>query len=299
VELGADLNGRTGSGRTPLCLAVEKEKADARAALEALIAPVDLLTAIALGDAARVEATLAAGVTEAERNTALISAVKYGPVPLVERLLALGAPVDHATHFDWMRGITPLAVAAFVGNQEAAARLLAAGADPNHVDEYPGATALHYAAWNGQTELAGLLLDRGAGLETKDAMYDADPLGWATENHQSAMIDFLLERGATADISRIAYFGRLEQVRQMLDEDPMQINFVGNYGTALHQAALHGHTEIVRLLLERGADLQILNRHGDPVLTMVRKARQGLAHPSNLPAHAEIEELLVASGARE
>ena len=73
----------------------------------------------------------------------------------------------------------------------------------------------------------------------------------------------------------------------------------GDYGTALHEAAIHGHREIVDLLLERGADLNLPNVHGDTVLTVVRKAQQGLVHPSNLPAHPEIEQLLVSRGARE
>lgn len=299
VELGADLNSHTGSGRTPLCIAVEKEQEEARAALEVVGASVDLPTAILLKDEGQVSALLTDAVPVAARNLALTFAAKHGPAALVERLLALGAPVDFLAQDDWMRNIAPLGVAANGSNLDAARVLLAAGADPNHLDEYPGATALHYAAWNGQVELAALLLANGARLETKDGMFDADPLGWATENRQEAMIDFLLERGAPADISRVAYFGRLEQVRRMLDEDPAQINFVGNYGTALHQAALHGFVEIVRLLLERGADPQIPNRHGDSVLTMVRKARQGLATPSNLPAHAEIEEMLLRHGARE
>ena len=300
VELGADLNSRTGSGRTPLCVAVEQGKAEAREALEAAGAKVDLATAIALQDHSQVEALLAEALSDEERNIALVFAAKQGSASLVERLLALGAPVDFQAFFEyWIRKIAPLAIAANASNLEAARALLAAGADPNHMDEYPGATALHYTAWNGQLELAELLLQHGARIDTKDGLYDADPLGWAAESKKEAMIDFLLERGAAADITRVAYFGRLEQVRRMLDEDPSQINLVGSYGTALHQAALHGYIEIVRLLLERGADLQIPNRHGDPVLTMVRKARQGLAHPSNLPAHAEIEELLVSHGAKE
>ncbi len=54
-------------------------------------------------------------------------------------------------------------------------------------------------------------------------------------------------------------FGRVEIVRALLDmgEDPNRYNPVGghSHSTPLHQAALAGHDALVRLLVERGAQL--------------------------------------------
>lgn len=58
-----------------------------------------------------------------------------------------------------------------------------------------------------------------------------------------------------------AQFGRVEMVRALLDagEDVDRYNPVGAHGhsTPLHQAALAGHMEVVRLLVERGARLDL------------------------------------------
>jgi ankyrin repeat protein len=56
-------------------------------------------------------------------------------------------------------------------------------------------------------------------------------------------------------------FGRVEIVRLLLDagEDPDRYNPVGghSHSTPLHQAAAAGHDELVRLLVERGASLDL------------------------------------------
>lgn len=299
LDLGADVSARTPSGRTPLCVAIEQKK---QALVDLLLsrgAEVDLLSAIALGRAERVDELLAQAVDPVFLSQALLAAAHHGRTEMVERLLELGADINARGHADWLRASTPLILAANGNHTEAARTLVEHGADVAVRNEYPGATALHFAAWHGNRALAELLLARGADLSVKDGLYDGDSLGWAAENGQAEMIDFLLERGAHLDLSRAAYFGRIDLVRSMLDADPAQIDAPGNYGTALHQAALHGFPEIVALLLERGADTAVPNRHGDSVLTMVRKARQGLARPSKLEAHPVIEEMLVRHGAAE
>jgi ankyrin repeat protein len=65
-------------------------------------------------------------------------------------------------------------------------------------------------------------------------------------------------------------FGHLESVRALLDagEDPDRYNPVGfhSHSTPIHQAALAGHDQLVRLLVERGArvDLKDILWHGTP-----------------------------------
>lgn len=297
LDLGADSRARTPSGRTPLCVAVEEDRPAIRDLLLSRGVEVDLLSALALGDDVAADRLLAAGIEPEVRDAALLAAAHHGRAKQAERLVALGADVNTRGQAGWMRGVTPLIAAANGNHREIARLLLERGADATIRDEYPGATALHYAAWNGDVETARRLIARGVDVHLKDSMYDADPLGWAVENRQQAALDFFLENGAELDVSRAAYAGRLDLVRDLLDRDSAALNARGSFGTALHQAALHGYTEIVRLLLERGADPSVPNRYGDSVLTMVRKARQGLLHPSNLPVHEEIERLLVEHGA--
>ena len=48
--------------------------------------------------------------------------------------------------------------------------------------------------------------------------------------------------------------GEVEKLRAMLDKDPALVNKKWEYGwTALHRASMFGHTDVVRLLIERGA----------------------------------------------
>jgi uncharacterized protein len=56
-----------------------------------------------------------------------------------------------------------------------------------------------------------------------------------------------------------AAFGRIARLRQLLDEDPANANAWSPDGfTALHLAIFGGNEEAVRLLVERGADVDAL-----------------------------------------
>jgi hypothetical protein len=67
------------------------------------------------------------------------------------------------------------------------------------------------------------------------------------------LADALIARGAEVDINAAAHLGRLERVRQLLDEDPSRVHQRGGDGRMpLHVAST---PEIVDLLLDRGADI--------------------------------------------
>ena len=88
-----------------------------------------------------------------------------------------------------------------------------------------------------------------------------------------------------------AQHGQVEVVKLLLDagEDPNRFNPVGNHphSTPLHQAVAAGHPAVVRLLVERGAKLEIEDTiyHGTPL---------GWAKHTG---HVEIEKYLSTIGA--
>jgi ankyrin repeat protein len=57
-----------------------------------------------------------------------------------------------------------------------------------------------------------------------------------------------------------ALFGRVERLRALLDEDPARVNEFSPDGfSPLHLAVFGGHEAAVRLLIERGADLEAVS----------------------------------------
>ena len=106
----------------------------------------------------------------------------------------------------------------------------------------------------------------------------------------------LVARGATVDVWMAAAKGDLHRVRGILDADPVIVNRVSPYnsyyvgcGSALKNAAVGGHIEIVKVLLERGADPNLpeegIAPHGHALYSAVYHR------------HYEIAQLLLTHGA--
>jgi ankyrin repeat protein len=126
-------------------------------------------------------------------------------------------------------------------------------------------TPLFTALAFGMIDAAGALAKRGARIELPAAaalglMDDVGrllPSADAEARHRA--------------LSLAAQHGQTEAVRLLLDagEDPDRYNPEGNHPhcTPLHQAVLGGHEAVVRLLVERGARLDIRDTiwHGTPL----------------------------------
>jgi ankyrin repeat protein len=116
-------------------------------------------------------------------------------------------------------------------------------------------SAAQAAALHGEFEAVNDLIARGARIDL--------PVAAALGRVEDAR---RLQAGASSGerhlaLSSAANFGYVEIVRLLLDagEDPNRYNPVGGHShtTPLHQAALGGHEEVVRLLVERGARLDM------------------------------------------
>jgi hypothetical protein len=120
-------------------------------------------------------------------------------------------------------------------------------------------SALPSALAHGEFEAVNALLHRGAALD----------LTVAAATNQLAEARKLLAAASPESRHRAlalaARFGHEPIVRLMLDagEDPNRYNPVGchAHSTPLHQAVLAGHGDVVRLLVERGARLDIKDIH--------------------------------------
>jgi hypothetical protein len=121
------------------------------------------------------------------------------------------------------------------------------------------------------------------------------PKEWPTKPEE--VYRHLLSRGATLDLGMACATGDLPRVRRLLDQDPSLVNRLSDYagyylgcGAPIKNAAACGHLEIVRLLLERGAD---------PNLPEEGIAPDGHAvYSAAAKGHFEVVKLLLEHGGR-
>jgi ankyrin repeat protein len=169
---------------------------------------------------------------------------------------------------------------------------------------------IHWAVMTRQLPMIDELLARGADINARRAD-GARPIqltngdyhyrGWrdVPEDVTTTPDDVyrhLVARKVHVDIGMAAYKGDLERVRDLVDRDPSIVNRVDAYhsyyagcGAPLKNAAVGGHLEIIRLLLERGAD---------PNLPEERIAPHGHAlYSAVYHRHYEIAQALLAHGA--
>jgi uncharacterized protein len=118
---------------------------------------------------------------------------------------------------------------------------------------------LHFATIENKREIVDLLLAHGADLNARDGEFNMTPAGWANEKGHLQMVQYLFERGAVVNLYSAAAFGLIDRVRQCLSKEQDSINEKQHYGTALHEASLWGHPEIVKLLIASGADPGLTN----------------------------------------
>jgi ankyrin repeat protein len=139
-------------------------------------------------------------------------------------------------------------------------------------------------------------VDRVRHLIAEDAALagarDAEGLSTVTQARyrgQDDIVDTLLAAGPELDVFEAAAVGRLERVRELLEDDPALVTALSPDGfTPLHLAAFFGHPEIARLLVERGADTNVVARN---------RMRVRPLHSAAAAQQLEIAELLVAYGA--
>jgi hypothetical protein len=133
--------------------------------------------------------------------------------------------------------------------------------------------ALYYGVFDG----VRALMQRGA----KDDVAAAAATGRA--NDARALLAAAGDETRQRALALAAMFGHLDIVRLLLDagEDPNRYSPPGghSHATPLHQAALAGHEAIARLLVERGArlDIQDLHYHAVPAGWAAHAGHEALA----------------------
>lgn len=140
---------------------------------------------------------------------------------------------------------TPLLIALQLGQEDAAEFLIKQGADINVADN-TGWTPLILASSGGRLSVLKMLLDRGAKM---DAIRDGwNALNYACHHGKENAAKYLLDRGMDVNGPR---------------QDTWR-------PYPLFSAIFMGHISIVKLLLDRGADISLKDKQGNNALSMAR-----------------------------
>jgi len=212
---------------------------------------------------------------------------------------ALGAGLDAQPEWiDALGGGFQKATAlhlAVLRNQHAAIRLLIArGADLDRRDFPDNAAPLHFAAAHGDLETIALLVDAGADIDGRGDDHGVGVLGWATclRKVRHDVAAYLLGHGATLDLWTAIALGRADELRAMIAGDPAllgaRMTRNQHRRSPLHHAAAKNQPDIVKLLLEFGADPNARDATGATALTTAILER----------AEASVVSALLATGTK-
>jgi ankyrin repeat protein len=265
------------------------------------------------GDAAAVSALLAAGGLDVDAPSrdgtpALHWAARAGDLEIAELLIGKGADVNAANRY----GIRPLHAALEAGDVALTRRLLAAGADAAARDRV-GETPLMIAARVGDPELSAALLEHGAAVDARDEHFGQTALMVAAREGHLEAVRVLVTAGADVDaqtkpeapprfvppsespegLSRGAGIIRAGWPDGRGKRFP-----AGGSKTPLLYATRAGHLEIARLLVDRGASLELADGNGvTPLLNAIVNASIIRVNRSGTSDHLRIAQLLLDAGA--
>jgi ankyrin repeat protein len=296
---GADPNAPGQEGWSNLSFACARGDAPlVRLLLEAGAEPNDndsLYHSVEPPDAACTELLLAHGAA-VPGTSALHHALDYERLAPVRLLLEHGGDPNESP--DW----PPLHHAVLRGRSPAFVHLLVEhGADPAARDGH-GRTAYQHAVRRGRSDLADTLRELGAptGVDESDRALHAIATGGevVTAELDPEAPDVLIELAMTDA-------GTLARV-----VDAVGANFSASWGggprgTLLHQAAWFGRTELVELLLRRGADphTEVETEYATPLGWAAVGSRYSPDHPNDSFSapdadYVGVARLLVGAGAQ-
>ena len=164
---------------------------------------------------------------------------------------------------------TRLAMAAQQGDKDAVIALLKEKVDVN-VAPGDGTTALHWAAYRGDVDVAKMLLKAGASLKATTRLGNLTPLSLAAKTGQGGAVAALLDAGADANsasatgstpLMLASASGSVDAVKSLLDHGALVNAREKTWGeSALMYAAALNRSDVVKLLLARGADWKATTR---------------------------------------
>ena len=270
LDQGANPNARYGGDDTTVLM--EASAANLRDVVQLLceqgadvnakdrIGSTALHYAVSTGDSAVVKLLLEEGAkTEATDNigeTALIGAVNYGQDSIAIILLQAGASASAANP----KGQTALASAARSGNADMAKILLDGGADLESTDN-DGSTPLFEASSGDKVETVRILVAARAKLDARNVS-GATPLILTAKQGNRASMEVLLDAGANIDAQDDDGNTAVMEIYRLIHWKPCKCSFCFDLAV---------RSDLVRILVSRGANLSLKNTGGQSAIDLARK----------------------------
>ncbi|XP_062555858.1 ankyrin repeat and KH domain-containing protein mask-like isoform X3 [Armigeres subalbatus] len=224
-------------------------------------------------------------------DSLLSLACSAGYYELAQVLLAMSAQVEDRGH---KNDLTPLMETASAGHVDIIKLLLKHGADVN-AQSSTGSTPLMFACAGGHEEVVRVLLDNGANVEDHNENGHTPLMEAASAGHVG-VAKILLERGAGINthsnefkesaLTLACYKGHLDMVRYLLEAGADQEHKTDEMHTALMEASMDGHVEVARLLLDSGAQVNMPKDSFESPLTLAACG-----------GHVDLAMLLIERGA--
>lgn len=225
-----------------------------------------------------------------EGQSVLHIAAARGAAPIIELLLEAKADVQALDS----NGNTPLDSAVLHGQTRAVETLLRYHANAKYVHPIDGRGALHEACMRGFPDLVQPLLDAGADLAARDR-FGQTPLDIALDYKNASTVATLLRlgqklkdsQGIAEEAMESATLRGQTEIARILLENGLDVNKPSAGGSSyLNDAALKGQAKMVQLLLDHGALVTAQNQSGGTPL-----------HDAALGGNAEVATLLLDHGA--
>jgi ankyrin repeat protein len=229
-------------------------------------------------------------------RTAMSLAIQMGKIPVINALLDAGANPNLPDETDdGLDANSPLMEAAstfFATNRGEMVRLLIKrGANLNQQDA-DGRTPLMHALGYSDMDVIETLIKAGADLDIRDKEGNT-ALMKAELNQSSRVVNILKQSGASLyglkeiELLQVVDSGHIDGVRKIMKDNNIDINIRLGNSTLLYRAAQNGHSEITKLLIDAGADID-------------QRSSEGHFNPLLIAAYygnSEVVKILLEAGA--
>ena len=201
----------------------------------------------------------------------LLMASREGYLAVVKMLVKAGAGVCVTDN----EGNTCLVLAAHQGHMETVRYLVGLkDVDVNDKPTSRGDTAVLAVAEENHADVMEVLIDAGADIGKN--YWGRSPLNWACFSGALAVVKLLVKAGASVTdeegyawihqgdtcLAIAAQHGHTETVRYLVGLPEVDVNLKGEHGTAVHVAAYDNHADVMEVLIDAGADIEVKNESG-------------------------------------